>query len=441
MELNELKLEVLDLNQQAAMLIKAGKVQEAQAKLDKAADLDPMVVDTYRNYGDLYMTVEKYKDAKNSYKKALLVEKSGLLYFLHGNACFMSDDIHEGLESYNNAISAGYDSDEMMFFMGMAYEHLNDDNMALRYFQKACLKNPSRPDYMVKKISLMVRLGMLESAEKETDQLLNVAPELFDGYHIKTQLLLQRGALKEAVSFAKSATARFPEDAELTYDYVKCLALAKDYDNAIAVLNQAKQMKYFEAVKAGFMILEAQIAAENNNFDHAIRCCEDCIAAAPDGEQVGEAGFILMNLYFVKEDLEKALKQAENLVARETGDPYYHAALYYKALCLKRLGKQEESAFAYKNANALYRLHTLENPAAIDVYLYRAMCLKDMEEYDKALEILDFILGLDDEIAEVYTVKAEIYNALGKKAQSDAQLEKAFAIKPELRPQNGKDGE
>lgn len=441
MELNELKLEVLDLNQQAAMLIKVGKVQEAKAKLEKAADLDPMVVDTYRNYGDLYMAVEQYKDAKNAYKKALLVEKSGVLYFLYGNACFMNDDVHEGLENYNNAISAGYDSDEMMFFMGMAYEHLNDDNMALRYFQKASLKNPSRPDYMVKKISVMVRLGMMESAEKETDVLLNVAPELYDGYHIKIQLLMQRGDMKEAVTFAKAATERFPEDAELMYDYVKCMALAKDYDNAIRVLNQAKQMKYFDAVKTGFMILEAQIAAENNNFDYAIQCCEECIAIAQDGEHAGEAGFILMNLYFVQENYDNALKQASALVAKETGDPYYHAALYYKALCLKRLGKAEESGFAYKNANAIYRLHTLQNPAAIDVYLYRSMCLKDMEEYDKALEMLDFILGLDDQIAEVYTIKAEIYNALGKKAQADAQLEKAYAIKPELKPQDGKDGE
>lgn len=441
MELNELKLEVLDLNQQAAMLIKVGKVQEAKAKLDKAADLDPMVVETYRNYGDLYMSTEQYKDAKNSYKKALLVEKSGLLYFLYGNACFMNDDVHEGLENYNNAISAGYDSDEMMFFMGMAYEHLNDDNMALRYFQKASIKNPSRPDYMVKKISVMVRLGMPESAEKETEVLLNVAPELFDGYHIKIQLLIQRGALKEAVSFAKAATERFPEDAELMYDYVKCLALAQDHDTAIRVLNQAKQMKYFDAVKASFMILEAQIAAENANYDYAVQCCEECIALDPESTEAAEASFILMNLYFVQQKLELALKQANTLVAQEKGDPYYHAALYYKALCMKRLGQLEEAAVAYKKANSTYRIYTLQNPAAIDVYLYRAMCLKDMEEYDKALEMLDFIMGLDDQIAEIYTVKAEVYNAMGKKAQADAQLEKAYAIKPSLKPQNAKDGE
>src|SRR5690606_28598687 len=138
------------------------------------------------------------RDAKNMYKKALLIEKSGELYFLYGNACFMNDDVHEGLENYNLAISAGYDGDEMLFFMGMAYEHLNDDHMALRYFQKACIKNPSRPDYLVKKITTLIRLDMIDSAEESVEQLLKNSPELFDGYHLKTQLLLHRGKIQEA---------------------------------------------------------------------------------------------------------------------------------------------------------------------------------------------------------------------------------------------------
>ena len=71
----------------------------------------------------------------------------------------MKDNEHEGLEYYKLALSNGYDNDEMLLFMGMAYEHLNDDQMALRYFQRACIKNPSRPDYFVKKISCELRVN------------------------------------------------------------------------------------------------------------------------------------------------------------------------------------------------------------------------------------------------------------------------------------------
>lgn len=439
--MDELRLEAQDLNQQAALLIKAGNLEMAKSKLDKAIDTDPMLMDSYKNYGDLYMAAQQYKDAKNYYKKALLVEKVPELYFLCGNACFMADELHEGLDYYNQAITAGFDSDEMIFFMGLAYEHLNDDRMALRYFQKAAAKNPSRPDYLVKKISVLVRLDMLESAETEVEVLLRTAPELFDGYHMKTQLLIHGGRYAEAATFAKTATEKFPEDADLMYDYIHAVAMTKDFGKALKLLESAKQMKYFGESIRKFLLLEAQVAAESNDYDRAMACCKECIATEDESFFAGESRFMLMNMLLSKPDFEAALVQAEQLIKNDAEDSFYFAALYYKATFLKKLGREEEAAVAYKEANSIYRLATLKNPAAIDVYLYRAMCLKDMENYDKALEILDFILGLNAEVAEVYAIKADIYTALGRHAQAEEQKEKAYVLKPELRPVDPKDGE
>lgn len=52
--------------------------------------MDPMVMESYKNLGDIHMAAHNYNNAKNMYKKALLVEKQGYLYFLYGNACFMN---------------------------------------------------------------------------------------------------------------------------------------------------------------------------------------------------------------------------------------------------------------------------------------------------------------------------------------------------------------
>ncbi|MEG0091908.1 MAG: hypothetical protein RSA20_08810, partial [Oscillospiraceae bacterium] len=138
---------------------------------------------------------------------------------------------------------------------------------------------------------------------------------------------------------------------------------------------------------------------------------------------------------------DKALEQAIALVDNDAEDNYYYAALYYKAFCYKRLEKQDEAKLAYRQANSIYRLATLKNPAAVDVYLYRAMVLKDTEEYIKALEILDFLLGVSTEIAEVYSLKADIFRILGKHAQADEQIEIAYKLKPELKPAEVKVGE
>ncbi len=437
---NELRLEAQDLNQQGAMLLKAGNVESARAKFDRAIEIDPMLMDSYKNYGDLYMSIEEYQNAKNSYKKAMLIEKNGLLHFLYGNACFMNDELHEGIESYNLAINEGFDGEEMMFFMGMAYEHLHDDNMALRYFQKACVKNPSRPDYLVKKIGVLVRLGNYESAYQATDELLSKAPEMYDGYHIKTQLLLHDERYEDAIHFSKIASDKFPEDSDLMHDYAKALSLAGKLSEAINVIENAKKMKYFADSKRNFTLLEAQIQAESNNFEKAIACCDECIALEDESGFDGEARFMLMNLYLAEPNYEKALEQANVIVKNDAEDLYYYAALYYKPFCTKQMGNVEDARHLYKEANSIYRLATLKNPAAIDIYLYRVMCLKDLEDYDKALELLDFISGLSDAIAEVHTLRADIYTIQGRKSLADEELQKAYSIKPELNPERESGG-
>jgi len=78
-------------------------------------------------------------------------------------------------------------------------------------------------------------------------------------------------------------------------------------------------------------------------------------------------------------------------------------------------------------------LATIKNPEAVDIYLYRAMCLKDLEDYGKALEMLDFISGIADIIAEVHTIRAEVFRILGKASQAESEMQKAYEMKPALK--------
>lgn len=432
MEVNEVTLKAKDLNQQGVALAKAGNAEAAFEKFASAVDLDPMLIDSYKNYGDLYLKIGNYEEAKNYYKKALLIEKNGEIYFQLGNTYFLNDEVHLGLENYNLALSAGFDSDQMLFFMGLAYEHLNDDKMALRYVQKALFKNPSRPDYKVKKISIMLRLGMYDDAMAETDELLLNDPELYDGYHIKTTLLLENKEYEQAVKFAKSASDRFPEDADLMYDYAKTLALTAKLDDAKKVITNAKAMKYYESSKPKFTLLSAQVLAEDGDIDGAIKECDECISLE-DGELFDEARFMRINLALTKPDFETALEQATAIINSDIRNSYYYAALYFRPFCQNKMGKVDEAKVNYNEAISIYRLATLQNPSLIEAYMYRVMCLKDLEKYDDALELLEFIENLNNEIPNVYTLRADIYNLTDRKALAKEELEKAYNIKPELR--------
>ena len=150
---------------------------------------------------------------------------------------------------------------------------------------------------------------------------------------------------------------------------------------------------------------------------------------------------MLLNMYLTYPKYEDALRIAIELIDNDAEDMYYYAALYYRPFCLKELGKKDEALVMYKEANSIFRMATIENPAAVDIYLYRVMCFKDMEEYDKAIELIDFIYDIAGDLAELHTLKADIYKAQGKDSLAKEEMEKAFEIKPELKEAYGQGGE
>lgn len=408
----ELRMQALDLNQQAVILLNTGNLMRAEEKCIQAINIDPMVMESYKNLGDIYLSKENYEDAKNYYKKALLIEKSPIVYFQYGSACFLNNEPSEGMEYYNLALSSGEANEEMFFFVGLAYEQMNRNDLALRYIQKAILANPVRPEFKVKKVELLIKMGQEIEAEEVVDQILKSDPELFFGYHQKIIFMLESGRIDEARQFAKKATEKFPEDVDLMFDYARCALYQKDYDIVFQLIHNAKQMQYFQEAKSKFCFLEAQVNAEQGKFGDAIKNCWECIEI--EQNTYPEVRFMLINLYLLSLDFEKALAESEQMLENVTEDAYYLAALYYKPFCLKMLGKEEEAMRYYKEAISIYRLKTLKNPEVAEAYMYRAMCLKDMQEYEEALKMIELMEHITSGVPEVIQLRAEIYKIMQK---------------------------
>ena len=102
-------------------------------------------------------------------------------------------------------------------------------------------------------------------------------------------------------------------------------------------------------------------------------------------------------------------------------------------MALKNLNRDAEAKTAYRQAIMIYRNETLKRPAQLDAYLYRAMALRDLEDYDKALEVIDLVISLNEKIAEPHTIRADIYRKQGKLAEAKAEEDTAVLLKPELK--------
>lgn len=60
------------------------------------------------------------------------------------------------------------------------------------------------------------------------------------------------------------------------------------------------------------------------------------------------------------------------------------------------------------------------------------MCHEELKQYNQALELLDYILSVDEELYEAHLVRANIYEATGKLTEAANERSIIQSNKPEL---------
>lgn len=145
--------------------------------------------------------------------------------------------------------------------------------------------------------------------------------------------MIRRSALQEWQQISS------PEDADLRYDYIKALSMKKEFKTAFSLLDQASQIKYYEDSKHQFLLLKAEILAEDNQYEAALEVCNSCVEMETADFFNGEARFMAMNLQLAKPDYEESLRHADVLVKKNKEDLYVR--IFHR--------KTEHSLYFYHN--------------------------------------------------------------------------------------------
>ncbi|WP_035291645.1 tetratricopeptide repeat protein [Clostridium sp. KNHs214] len=428
MEIPEIS-EAIELNQQGSMLLAKEKYQEALKYFEKAREIDPMEVETYFNLGNLYANMEQYEKAEEQFKKIILIDKkNGLVYFNLGNISFLRDNIEKGVEYYNKAVANGYEEANLYYNLGMVYEETDNFLFAVRNYSKAIAKEPLNPEYRLKQISLYIKNDKLDEALEALEELNQYCPDIFEGYHFRFEIYCAQGKFEEAEKVINGAIELFPKDVSLFYNKIRLINIQGDYENALTMIEEAEKMEGFEVEARNLDFERAKIYAQKEDVESTINYLEKCINYE-DGEIDYEVRYFIMNAYLAANNYEKVLENAEVLAKEEDGESsYIMSAIYYRALSLKMLGREEEAKKHYKEACKLFRAITISSPNNLDAYMFRILCHKDLKEYAKALELLDYVLLLKEDSGEVYAIKASIYKEMGdeKKAEENMEIAKKY---------------
>jgi tetratricopeptide (TPR) repeat protein len=65
-----------------------------------------------------------------------------------------------------------------------------------------------------------------------------------------------------------------------------------------------------------------------------------------------------------------------------------------------------------------------DNPGMLELDICLAMCYKELKQYDNAIEILNFLITANDNMAEAYLLRSEVNEELNlhEKAEEDRIL-------------------
>lgn len=413
-----------EYNQQGRVLYSLDKYEEAIAYYQKAEAADSMYIQTYFNLTEVYVMLDRFNDAKKALKRAQLLDKeNGEIYFHLGNVALLEDNVDEGKQHYAKAVSLGYTNPYIYMNLGSAYEDLGDLESAISSYNKAIQLDKHFGSAWVKKLELYLAQEQYSEALSVCDSLIELLPDKFEGYHYKFAILMELGNKDDAKRVLDKALALFPDDPGFKLDLVHYLEDSRRFAEAEQLLDES----FFEAPEsADYAKLKVQLLLKQEKLDAATKIAEDTLALTFDEE----LNFLVTNIYFSQERYEKAVNATAKTVEIKSQSVYYYTALYFNALATKKLGK--DATYLFQSAIREFRMACSKNPGMVDLYIYRALCYREIKEYDRAYEMVDYILAISEDAPEALLIRAEINKDLGKMAEYEADRKEALTRNPKL---------
>lgn len=431
--MDNVREEILDLNNRAVTLAANGKEEEAFQYFEKALALDAAVPETYISMGNVYASMEEFDKAYDAYSKILVIDKHyAVAYFHLGNICFIKGDADEAIKNFNLAISEGYNDALAYFNLGLVYEDKGDVDYALRNYSKAIFKNADAPEYRLKKATLQIAENRYEEALETLTDMTKYAPDIFEGYHYKFETLCALNRFEEAEAVLQTAGELFPEDVSIFYDKIQLQTRLGNIDRALQMIEEAEKMEGHEGEARNLAFEKAKLCGMKEDVDSAVTYFNECLSFETEEYTDYETRYFLMNIFLSQKNYQGMLDHAEKILLMPEDNPFVRAAFYYRAMAVRELQGLNAAKDYYKEAVSLYRTVTISEPGTIDAYLFRALCHKDLGEYEKALELVEFVESLSADSSEIHVIKANVFEAMGRGEEAKEQMEIAKTMKPEL---------
>lgn len=428
----EIKTDAQELNRLGENLLKAGRVDDAYDYFCQAQKADPHEIGPYINQARALISGGDLKAAKEALDKALLLDTQNpdTLFYM-SCACFLSGLYEDGLLYAGQAAEAGCQEPMLYLNMANASEELGRLDNAIRYFNKAINLNPLEGSYYTAKAECQMRHGRDDDALQTLALLHRNCPDSYEAYHYSYLIHARKGDFDKAQEILSEGIENFPGDAGLYLDMVHLMNMTRHPAEALELLNALDDVKERLALDERELLLErAKACLISEKAQEAFDLLQKAVKL-PQAHSF-EGHYLLMNCALALQNYEEVGRVAQEMITADDNSEYSRAARYYLPMSLLKRGLAEQAKPYYEQAIRSYRSETLNHPETVDAYLFRALCCKDLQRYEDAMKVLDYLDKLLPGYQPAQLIRAAVYLEMGKKTEAAQAYEKAGSLKSAL---------
>lgn len=406
------------------------KYSDAAEQFRKVLAADPENLAASIHLGSAYACQEQFEDALVAFKTGLMHHKeNGRLLYSIGGVYMLMGDIAQGVRYYNRAQKAGYKSVEMYLTLAGAFMDSGDHIQAIRAISCAIDLQPLRAELYIRKSAIQMKFRMYDEALQTLEDYRELNPDAYETYSQTVQIHCSRKEYEKARTIAEMGAERFPEDPGMLILVLQVMVESGQYEEAVSYADKVTEKSKSGNVYYRAVMYKATACAVLGRAEEVVDILEKYCENNPDANAL----YMLMNTYLMKLDFAGVERTAIRLEAMETEPPIRAAAIYYRANAVERLKGIHHAEQMYREILPKLRHLSVKSPQNYEIYIYRILAHTACSEYEKALELAEYLENVYPELPDGPMYQYHIYSRQGDKQKAVQARAKALQIAPNLK--------
>lgn len=309
------KIDIYKDFKNALILMQSHKYEEAIEKLKILVKKEAQMVDGYISLGSCYEQKKMYKEALQSYYKALEINPLHNVAMMKIVLAYIElDKLDKALEEATRFLHNFEKKQDLYTQIGLIYFLKKEYEKSLAAFEKSISLEGSNAKVLNKIGEIYILKGDFSFAESYIRRALEVDPLLMDAYFNLAQIAMARGDSKKAFEYYKKELENNPSNFKASQNIAEYLRARGRYGEAIPYYRMTIESAPWYNIP--YFLIANYYFGLKTNIEEAIELCKKGIAIEPKDKYTLSGCLLLARIYAFlgkKKEEQFYLNEAERL--------------------------------------------------------------------------------------------------------------------------------